>query len=81
MMNLNPEGHIKSMHSQLGILRRTAAFASKTEDPPPQKKTCVEMAGRRTFRMRIVFQPAVRQTKNLKSLNLSLTCAVALLMI
>jgi hypothetical protein len=74
MMNLNPEGHITSMHSQHGILGRTAAFASKTEDPPfpPKNKTCVEMAGRRTFRMHIVFQPAVQQTKNLKSLNLVL---------
>jgi len=45
-MNLSWKGYMRSMHRQLGKAGTISAFAL---GPRGTKKTCVKMAGRRTF--------------------------------
>jgi ribosomal protein S8 len=47
LKNLNREGYMRSMHYQLGTWESFQLLIKGRKT----KKTCVEMAGRRTFRM------------------------------
>jgi len=52
---------MRSMQWQLGILGTFSAFAFRHRET---KKTCVEVAGRRTFRILISSQQSGIQSKN-----------------
>ena len=47
-LDLSQEGYMRSMQWQLGMLGAVSAFAYRHRET---KKTCVEVAGRRTFRI------------------------------